>query len=219
MALPTRPLDSNLPKIKAADPQTMAATQPPSENPLCEDFEQPRESDLHLLRLPLKIRVMIYECILFANPFRRGQGVHVGVDQASRQVIYAECGEPEVDPIKTETRPDTKGHVMIRRDRVPTVSAMFLPFRPQGFIPSAVLTTCRQIYLEARSMPFNKNDFDFGSLGRLETGFRAASLFMKSLVPWQRSEMRWVRLDVKHADCRSLERLLMCEELCSFWGG
>jgi hypothetical protein len=39
------------------------------------------------------------------------------------------------------------------------------------------------------------------------------------LLPWQREQMRWVRINLGHTDFTREERIMMCEQLCMFWAG
>jgi len=81
------------------------------------------------------------------------------------------------------------------------------PYRPVAYLPSALLCTGRQIYLECRTIPFQANEFVF--ITWFSSGLSAARGFAGALKPWQRETMRFARLEIQardlgeaHAYCR-----------------
>ncbi|KAM0349767.1 hypothetical protein ACHAPU_003598 [Fusarium lateritium] len=72
------------------------------------------------------------------------------------------------------------------------------PFRPLSGLPTSILRTNYQIYREARTIPFTHNEFVF--VNWFASGLWAARAFTRSLAPWQRAALRYVRLEVLARD-------------------
>jgi len=89
------------------------------------------------------------------------------------------------------------------------------PYRPLGYIPSNLLRTCRQVYAEAQEIPFCENEFVF--INWFSSGLSAANAFVRGLKPWQRSAMRYTRLEMQARDLGDATRLAVWEELCGNW--
>ncbi|KAB5567031.1 hypothetical protein GE09DRAFT_755049 [Coniochaeta sp. 2T2.1] len=120
------------------------------------------------LHLPLEIREQIYRDVLDNNP------------QLERELP----GYPARERPKHVTAPIA----------IPGKSSTYKPLpssRPLGYIPSALLQTCRQIYHEARRQPFTTNEFVFTEWMTSATSHCDAVL--RSLKPWQRKAIRHVR--------------------------
>ena len=165
---------------------------------------------------------MIYKHVLELQPLLISQNrlpkVKPKVKSYQVQTIYSSTLIRDRPRIGTETRLDCDPMKIIQRDGPPTESHMFSPRRPQGYFPVGILGVCRQIYAEIRALPFNMNDWAFCSREIEDTGLVAASLFTRTLVPWQRDAMRWARINVGRGDFTDPERLDQWEELCGFWG-
>ncbi|ETS07006.1 hypothetical protein M419DRAFT_5239 [Trichoderma reesei RUT C-30] len=85
--------------------------------------------------------------------------------------------------------------------------------RPLAGIPTNLLRTCRQIYFEAREVPFAENEFVF--LNWFSSGLNAASAVTKSQRPWQRLAMRYARLEIMAEDLARKAALSKWADLCS----
>ncbi|GAB1310199.1 hypothetical protein MFIFM68171_00409 [Madurella fahalii] len=149
---------------------------------------QPPNRRSHLLTLPLEIRLLIYTHLLALHPM-----------------------------IPRDLSP---GYPVPRSHRQGTTYFLLrsgLHSRPTGYVPSSLLRACRQIYSEARLVPFRENEFVFVSW--FFSGLSAARAFVKGLAGWQREGMRFARLEMKVRDlvCDAEGRLDMWEELCGFW--
>ena len=164
---------------------------------------------------------MIYKHVLELQPLLISQNrlpkVKPKVKSYQVQTICSSTLIRDRPRIGTETRLDCDPMKIIQRDGPPTESHMFSPRRPQGYFPVGILGVCRQIYAEIRALPFNMNDWAFCSREIEDTGLVAASLFTRTLVPWQRDAMRWARINVGWGDFTDPERLDQWEELCGFW--
>ncbi|UKZ49366.1 hypothetical protein TrVGV298_003613 [Trichoderma virens] len=84
--------------------------------------------------------------------------------------------------------------------------------RPLAGVPTSLLCTCRQIYFEAREVPFANNEFVF--LNWFSSGLNAAAAVTKSQRPWQRLAMRYARLEMMAEDLARTVALKKWAELC-----
>ncbi|KAL7939153.1 hypothetical protein V8C35DRAFT_1721 [Trichoderma chlorosporum] len=84
--------------------------------------------------------------------------------------------------------------------------------RPLAGMPTSLLCTCRQIYFEAREVPFANNEFVF--LNWFSSGLNAGAAVLKSLRPWQRLVMRYARLEMMAEDLARKAALSKWAELC-----
>ncbi|EPE31842.1 hypothetical protein GLAREA_11924 [Glarea lozoyensis ATCC 20868] len=82
-----------------------------------------------------------------------------------------------------------------------------------GYIPTALLLTNHQIYLEARTLPFEVNTWVF--VNRYGSGLRAANRFWRALKEWQRDAVRVVDVRVVGNDVLGAE----WREFCWGWKG
>lgn len=84
--------------------------------------------------------------------------------------------------------------------------------RPLSGIPTGLLCACRQIYFEARTLPFENNEFVF--LNWFSSGLNAASAVTKSQRSWQRLAMRYVRMEIMAEDLARVGALKKWADLC-----
>ncbi|KAL6837048.1 hypothetical protein V8C40DRAFT_279054 [Trichoderma camerunense] len=84
--------------------------------------------------------------------------------------------------------------------------------RPLAGMPASLLCTCRQVYFEAREIPFANNEFVF--LNWFSSGLNAAAAVTKSQRPWQRLAMRYARLELMAEDLARKAALSKWAELC-----
>ncbi|ROT42316.1 hypothetical protein SODALDRAFT_12489 [Sodiomyces alkalinus F11] len=68
------------------------------------------------------------------------------------------------------------------------------PYRPACYLPAALLRCSKQVYREAREVPFRKNEFCF--LNRWSSGLLAAWRTASRLAPWQLSVLRQVHIEL-----------------------
>ncbi|KAB5584805.1 hypothetical protein GE09DRAFT_4745 [Coniochaeta sp. 2T2.1] len=121
------------------------------------------------LHLPLEMREQIYRDVLENNP------------QLERELP----GYPARERPKHLTAPiTTPGNKSSTYKPLPSS-------RPLGYIPSSLLQTCRQIYHEARLVPFTTNEFVFTEWMTSATSHCDA--VVRCLEPWQRKAIRHVR--------------------------
>ncbi|KAH6951165.1 hypothetical protein BKA56DRAFT_625959 [Ilyonectria sp. MPI-CAGE-AT-0026] len=154
-----------------------------------------------LLSLPLEIRLQIYRWLHLSSPVRQlplaqGHPTPIHCQYILRRVVR-----------DTDFSPDY--------DTSPSTTCLLSPYRPLSVLPTSLLQTNSQIYHEARLIPFMYNEFVF--VNWFASGLWAARAFTRALAPWQRSAIRFVRLEVLARDVLGGAG---CEEwraLCKDW--
>lgn len=184
---------------------------------------EPRtEQRVFFLDLPAEIRLQIYHwlfrmspldrrsaCPWFTTPSYRAYFLQVVSRMPNGQHVGAmEAVRPDTE---TDDTPPEEG-----RDGTVSYGPRLLPpCRPMGSIPSAMLRSCRQIYEEAREIPFHENEFLFTSW--FSSGLTAARSFVTAMEPWQRDSTRYARLEIHVKDVGHDERLPHWVDLCHLW--
>ncbi|KEY75266.1 hypothetical protein S7711_11176 [Stachybotrys chartarum IBT 7711] len=132
------------------------------------------------LALPLEIRLHIYSLLHAMGSLRRAPlapGYPV-VQRHPRRVLRRCSSDGDAE--------DNKGK-------------MLNPDRPMAGLPTALLRSCSQVYLESRGIPFANNEFVFTDF--FSPGLSAAhATLSKKLLPWQRCGIRYVRIDLRTRD-------------------
>ncbi|KAK4116805.1 hypothetical protein N656DRAFT_765691 [Canariomyces notabilis] len=161
---------------------------------------------IHLLTLPLEVRLLIYHHLLSLTPMWPRD-----LSGPSHPLPHHGSGQPQHDGTT----------YLLLRPRLPGLHPPY-PHDPHavpsaaGYLPSSLLCTNRQIYNEARLVPFHHNEFAFVSW--FFSGLSAARAFVARLAGWQRDGLRFARLEkVLAADLVEEGRVRMWEELCGFW--
>ncbi|KAJ4261536.1 hypothetical protein NW762_006963 [Fusarium torreyae] len=144
------------------------------------------ETKLTFMSLPLEIRLHIYHWLHLLCPVRHAQLAPWYPTPVHCQYIL----QP-VDPDDESGRADSK------RKTEPELG-LLSPYRPLSGLPTNLLRTNRQIYSEARLIPFTQNEFVF--VNWFASGLWAARAFTRALAPWQRAALRYVRLEVLARD-------------------
>jgi hypothetical protein len=96
------------------------------------------------------------------------------------------------------TANEDEGDKIIKEQRIRAWRKLLSPNRPVCYVPSALLQTCRQVYMEARMLPFAQSEFTF--VNWFSSGVKTADGAMDRLVDWQKASMRWVRIEVMARD-------------------
>ncbi|KAI5458062.1 hypothetical protein BGZ63DRAFT_363482 [Mariannaea sp. PMI_226] len=154
--------------------------------------------------LPLEIRLHIYHWLHLISPIRHAQlapwyPTPVRCQYFLRRVNAAEDEElPSPSPSEDPTHEDAKRK--LKRKCTPT-PGLLSPLRPLAGLPTALLQCNSQIYHEARSIPFMQNEFVF--VNWFASGLWAGRAFTKALKPWQRDDLRFVRLEMLARDLAS----------------
>lgn len=144
------------------------------------------------LDLPSEIRFQIYRWLHLMCPVRHAQlapwyPTPVHCQYVLRRVVDGD--EPTADePNAPEPKPTSTS----------PSSDMLSPFRPLSGLPTGLLQSNSQIYHESRLLPFTANEFVF--VNWFASGLWAARAFTRALEPWQRRDMRFVRLEILARD-------------------
>ncbi|KAH8899285.1 hypothetical protein GQ53DRAFT_741412 [Thozetella sp. PMI_491] len=192
----------------------------PERRPAKNPKQAKKQKAVTLLTLPFEIRLAIYKWILLLNPIDQSQLCSWYPSPNYRAYFHQVARRPGgrfntriFEPLYSgegaeEGHEDSSGCY-------PPRPRLLSPFRPVGFISAALMRTCRQAYEETRLIPFHENEFLFASW--FSSGLTAARLFVGRMEPWQRSSMRYARLETRVKDIGLEERLQEWEELCEFW--
>ncbi|KAK1480446.1 hypothetical protein CTAM01_14388 [Colletotrichum tamarilloi] len=180
------------------------------------------KNELHLLGLPLEVRLQIYGWVHVAHPVE-----HAQLAPWYPNPIHSAYFLRPVNPPGVETEDCAVPGKIVKaigqpageeddsdRDQKSEEPSLLSPNRPISGIPSALLETNRQIYNECRSYPFHTNEFVF--VNWFSSGLWAARAFTRGLRPWQRDEMRWARLEMLGRDFTG-PALKEWIELCEHW--
>ncbi|KAM0255686.1 hypothetical protein ACHAQJ_005530 [Trichoderma viride] len=141
----------------------------------------------------------------------------VMIDFANKEGVQEEGGKQARDEVQIEQ--DRQKLVKERlkdkmRDLNRRVTGLLSSDRPLAGVPTNLLCANRQIYFEARTIPFENNEFVF--LNWFSSGLNAASAVTKSQRSWQRLAMRYVRMEVMAEDLARTAALKKWAELCGY---
>lgn len=182
---------------------------------------------ISFMDLAVEIRLRVYEYVYESHSIRQsklplwyltqGSGRHV------LKPVTAKTAMEASSPCSGETPTDTTTTTTSRHS--PTRRELLSAHRPMNYIPTALLLACRQVYYEARMIPFHENEFVFpawhGGGGSLE----AAKYFLSNRLSadWQRQSMRYMRIDLDLSNWevdQIKEKTNVWKELCSVanWG-
>ncbi|KAH7181816.1 hypothetical protein DER46DRAFT_65318 [Fusarium sp. MPI-SDFR-AT-0072] len=144
------------------------------------------DNKLTFLSLPLEIRLHIYHWLHLMCPVRHAQLAPWYPTPVHCQYI--------LQTVDTDTSSKAD---KANRDEQKDLG-LLSPYRPLSGLPTSLLRTNRQIYSEARLLPFTQNEFVF--VNWFASGLWAARAFTRALAPWQRGSLRYVRLEVLARD-------------------
>ena len=140
-------------------------------------MEDETRAQASLLTLPVEIRLQIYHWVYLMSPIlQRDLAPFLPAIKHSAYYVRRVVTAGDEDWPPTRTRPPLR------------------PDRPYSHMPSALLQSCRQVYDEARRVPFAGNEFVFPVW--FTSGVEAARAVTRALQPWQADALRWVRLEV-----------------------
>jgi hypothetical protein len=144
------------------------------------------ESKVTFLTLPPEIRLHIYHWLHLMCPVRHAQLAPWYPTPVHCQYI--------LQPIDSKEKYES----VASKDHSEPDQGLLSPYRPLSGLPTSLLRTNRQIYREARLVPFEQNEFVF--VNWFASGLWAARAFTRALAPWQRATLRYVRLEVLARD-------------------
>ncbi|KAK7423959.1 hypothetical protein QQX98_000831 [Neonectria punicea] len=147
--------------------------------------DAPGPSKIGFMDLPSEIRLHIYSWLHLMCPVRHAQLAPWYPTPVHCQYILRRLDEAEPAPEPAAKLPSPP-------------PGLLSPFRPLSGLPTGLLQCSSQIYHEARSLPFVRNEFVF--VNWFASGLWAARAFTRALVPWQRADLRFVRLEILARD-------------------
>lgn len=175
--------------------------------------EQEDRRRISFMDLAVEIRLRIYDYIYDSHSIRHSKLPLWYLTQGSGRHIL----KPVTSKTRKSTSPDdnnASSHASTRE--------LLSAHRPMNYIPTALLLACRQIYYEARTIPFHENEFVFPAWHDVN-GVQAARdfLYNRLCADWQRQSIRYMRIELdlsKDKDNKSKAELW--KELCSNanWG-
>ncbi|EHK39995.1 hypothetical protein TRIATDRAFT_230198 [Trichoderma atroviride IMI 206040] len=156
-----------------------------------------------LLSLPPEVRLRIYYWAYLMSPIQPKElAAGYPIPMLCRYILHP------LDPnLERQERIKDKMRELNKR-----IKGLLSSDRPLAGMPTGLLCSCRQIYFEARTMPFENNEFVF--LNWFSSGLNAASAVTRSQRPWQRLSMRYVRMEVMAEDLARTGALKKWADLC-----
>ncbi|KPM43362.1 hypothetical protein AK830_g3160 [Neonectria ditissima] len=142
-----------------------------------------RPGSIGFMDLPSEIRLHIYTWLHLMCPVRHAQLAPWYPTPVHCQYILRRVGETKPAPAATSPL---------------SSPGLLSPFRPLSGLPTGLLQCSSQIYREARGVPFERNEFVF--VNWFASGLWAARAFARALEPWQRADLRFVRLEILARD-------------------
>ncbi|KAK2011388.1 hypothetical protein LZ32DRAFT_498671, partial [Colletotrichum eremochloae] len=176
----------------------------------------PLEGNCSFLDLPLEIRLQIYGWVHVMHPVEQGQ-LAPWYPNPIATAYFHKLVKPQVraeDRAGTEMAPEHQSADQNDRTDRWCEEILLSPRRPLCGIPSSLMCTSKQVYNECRTLPLHTNEFVF--VNWFSSGLWAARAFTRGLNPWQRDEMRFVRLEMLGRDFTGPE-LKEWVELCDHW--
>ncbi|KAM5343016.1 hypothetical protein ACJ41O_013982 [Fusarium nematophilum] len=154
-------------------------------------------SKTSLLSLPLEIRLLIYHWLHLLSPVRHAQLAPWYPTPVHCQYILRRLPVPDAE---SDDAQEASSLVVVVDDdaEAPGSAGLLSPYRPLSGLPTSLLRANSQVYHEARLLPFTQNEFVF--VNWFASGLWAARAFTRALAPWQRSALRFVRLEVLARD-------------------
>jgi hypothetical protein len=181
------------------------------------------------LALPLEVRLQIYGYVLESNPAKH---THLSPSPiyppaTSSAYFLKAITIPFPTPEgKLEGTTDSKPFPLKSQLVQTTSLSQTLKGTGCGYISTALLRTCKQVYEEARMLPWERNEYVF--INWFCSGVYAARSFTRALKPWQRESMRWACVDVLRRDLEDTWVATMVggrlgtgewKDLCNLWSG
>jgi hypothetical protein len=192
-----------------------------------------------LQSIPLEIRLQIYFYILLTHPIRHAHlstaAPYVKDELHHTSISAYACGLNFGPGISYPCTPGNKKPFIVSGSSDSCTIEKVIHTHPivfsssnsvvQGKIPTGLLACCKQIYKEARLIPFEQNSFAF--VNGFWSGVYTARQFSRSLDLWQNGAMRWVAVDVLGRELVETGLGLRGEadkgrewsELCILWKG
>jgi hypothetical protein len=151
-----------------------------------DESERPRGPNL--LDLPLEIRLQIYHWLLLLGPLK-----HAQLAPWYPTPTYSAYYVGLVQPSRSDSDDEAESSIS-----TPPAPKLLCPDRPVCGLPTALLRASKQIYEEARDIPFSENEFVF--VNWFSSGLWAARAFTRPLAQWQKDATRYIRIELLARD-------------------
>lgn len=172
----------------------------------------------NLLTIPLELRLHIYHSVLLSHPIHHAhlapllspnlsglnsEDFHTTMIRSiNSSSSLPSRGIMITDPITPSSNSSKPGEpnifTTLPRSHYSPSQKHHQHQRIQGKIPTALLTSCRQIYNETAPLPWTTNTFSFTNC--FPSGLYAAKSFTGRLSGWQRDLIRQVEIEVLGSD-------------------
>lgn len=161
-----------------------------------------KSAQCRFLSLPLEIRLQVYNWLYRMSPVQKATP-NTGYPLPTRQQRITTLVEDEED-FQHSSYYTTSVRHLLRQDRL------------YNYMPSELLRLNRQIYAEAREIPFHSNEFVFENWfsSGLVTG---AAVISGIFEPWQTRAMRFARIETRDVDFRQDAGLEAWKTLSGCW--
>jgi hypothetical protein len=198
---------------RAASRMMATVTSPELCNPpdsICHDsFAWRSQPDSYLLRLPLEVRMHIYEYLHMMNPAPSAKATTSPYPMPKpRRCFLRPVRDVHEDTEEEEEGEDSEEESgdestmtwspLSSAAPSPCCADMIRPNRPASGLPTALLVSCKQIYDESRLVPMRDNEFVF--VNWFSSGLWGAHVFLRGLRSWQREAVRHMRLEMLAAE-------------------
>lgn len=156
--------------------------------------------------LPAEIRLQIYQWLLLLHPLH-----HAQLAPWYPTPIYSAYHVGLVQPSASKTDDSVPRELAVGKTRKRKLQPAD---RPISGLPTALLLCSKQIYQEARHIPFIENEFVF--VNWFSSGLWGARAFVRPLADWQKSSTRHVRIELLARDFTG-PGLTEWVNLCQAW--
>ncbi|KAK0384189.1 hypothetical protein NLU13_8277 [Sarocladium strictum] len=155
--------------------------------PEATDFACTTRAESRLLTMPSELRLAVYWWVYLMTPVYHAQLAPWYPAPHPREYVARAVKENHEDKDEHDNENETRvgGRSLSSK-------------RPLCGMPTSLLRANREIYHEARSIPFIHNEFVF--VNWFSSGLWAARSFTRLLHPWQLSALRQIRLEVLSRD-------------------
>ncbi|KAK3398114.1 hypothetical protein B0T20DRAFT_354946 [Sordaria brevicollis] len=185
------------------------------------EVKQDDRRRISFMDLAVEIRLRIYDYVYESHSIRHSKLPPWYLTQGSGRHI--------LKPVKAKAtiKPSSPDDNKTNSNSYSSTRELLSAHRPMNYITTALLLACRQIYYEARTIPFHENEFVFPAWHDVNS-VQIARDFLSSRLcaDWQRQSIRYVRIDLDLSNDKdngtnnSESKAEMWKELCSAinWG-
>ncbi|CAN8100861.1 unnamed protein product [Discula destructiva] len=151
---------------------------------------------ISFLDLPCEIRVEIYHWVYISSQVQLPRlGPWYAIPQCRTHIVQAVVGKEQRKAPDDDAASSVFSGNPVEQHKP---ARLLSPHRPLCYFHSGLLQSCRLIYAEARMIPFSENEFSYTNW--FASGLSSALAFTRALVPWQRAELCYLRLEVHAQD-------------------